>query len=211
MKKLKFRSGIIGNPIFYLGIQNRQVGPSPGLEFPKGNKLAAAENLTPKAHSRRMRALFKGWVTKARIRKGEKVMTFRHKRKARKRKRLRLKETIAKEMRDIQEFARKRAIPAMQKVDEIIANSLNETTVLQAVQILMERGYGKASQTNINANVSGDGKATEIGAKELNDRIAKALQRVEELSRGKKQAPPRPQRSVDLRKLDRDPNSTPLN
>ena len=208
---MRFKTRIIGNPQLILGLVNRQEGPPPGYEFPKGNRLAAVENLTPKAHSKRMAALFRGWATHERKYGGEKVVTFRQKRKIRKRKRLRLKQTVAKEVREIQEYARKNAFAAMEKATEIVANSDNETTVLSAVQIVLERAYGKASQTNINANVNGDGKTTEISAKELDARIAKALQRVEELSRGKKQAPAGKDRLVDLRKLDRDPDSTPLN
>jgi len=207
---MRFKTRFLGNPNTYLGLQV-PYGNVPTNAFAKGNRIAAAENLTPKAHSKRMAALFRAWGTKARIDQGEKVMTLRLKHKLKKRKRLRLKATIAKEMRDIQEFARKHALAAMEKAADIVANSDNETTVLQGIQIVLERAYGKASQTNINASVSGDGKATEITAKQLDERIAKALQRVEELSRGAKQTPSRKERLVDLRKLDRDPDSTPLN
>ncbi len=201
---------MIGNPKIIMGLIDG-AGRTPPNPFPKGNKLAAAENMTPEAHNKRMAGLYKAWALKDRKNAGEKVVTYRMKRKKRIRKRLRLKQTLAKEMREIQEFARKNAFAAMEKAAEIVANSDNETTVLAGIQILLERAYGKASQTNINAHVSGDGKANEISAKELDERIAKALRRVEELSRGKKQAPARKDRLVDLRKLDRDPDSTPLN
>jgi len=207
---MKFKTSYRGNPAVIMGLAPGPYAPH-DAQFKKGNRMAATENLSPESHRRRMAGLIGAWGNLARIRKGEKVMTVKLKRKARKRKRLRLKATIAKEMREIQERARKHAESAMERVEEIVANSDNETTVLQAAQIIFDRAYGKASQTNINAQVSGDGKANEITAAQLDARIAKALQRVEELSRGKKQAPPRPQRSVDLRKFDRDPNSTPLN
>jgi len=207
---MRFKTNYRGNPAVIMGLAPGP-GPSPEFQFKKGNRMAATENVTPEAHSRRMAGVIKAWRNLARVRKGEKVMTLKLKKKSLKRKRLRLKATIAKEMREIQDRARKHAESAMERVEEIVANSDNETTVLQAAQIIFDRAYGKASQTNINAQVSGDGKANEITAAQLDARIAKALQRVEELSRGKKQTPSRPQRSVDLRKLDRDPNSTPLN
>ncbi len=128
-----------------------------------------------------------------------------------KRKRLRLKETIAKEAREIQDLARKNADAAMRRVAEIAKTSTNEAAALAAAALLFDRAYGKANQTNINANLDANGKATDVSQKELDTRIEKALDRIDSLTRGAPKAPAREEPLIDLRKLDRDPDSTPLN
>jgi hypothetical protein len=171
-----------------------------------------AKNMAPEAHKKRMQGLYKGWHIKSQLRKGEKVV-LKHagSNKSRKRKRLRLLETVAKEAREIQEIARKNAAAAMKRMAQIAQTSPNETAAIAATMLLMDRAYGKATQTNINANLDANGKTTDISQKELDTRIDTALKRIDSLTGGapkaaKSKAPP-----IDLRKLDRDPDSTPLN
>ncbi len=157
-----------------------------------------------------MRGLIKFWHLQSLKRQGIKVVTNPSNKKV-KRKRLRLKETIAKEAREIQELARKNADAAMRRVAEIAKTSTNETAALAAAALLFDRAYGKANQTNINANLDANGKATDVSQKELDTRIEKALDRIDSLTRGAPKAPAREEPLIDLRKLDRDPDSTPLN
>jgi hypothetical protein len=177
---------------------------------PKGQALAI--NMAPEAHKRRMQGLYNGWHIKSQLRKGEKVV-LKHAgtNKSRKRKRLRLQETVAKEAREIQEIARKNAAAAMRRMAQIAQTSHNETAAIAATMLIMDRAYGKATQTNINANLDANGKTTDISQKELDTRIDTALKRIDSLTRGAPKAPKSKAPPIDLRKLDRDPDSTPLN
>lgn len=171
----------------------------------KGNTWAAAANMTKESHERRMSGLFKAWQKCARLSKGEKLMTVRKKSK----KRAKLRKTIAMEHRDLQDTARKSSAAVMERLAEIVADSSTQpSVVVAAAQVIFDRAYGKASQTNINANLNADGKPSEISQAELDTRVAKALERVEALTGGKAKARPRKKRPPDLRELDRDPNSS---
>lgn len=166
--------------------------------------------MSPEAHVKRMRGMYKFWHLQSLKRQGVKVVMKPSHTKV-KRKRLRLQETVAKESREIQELARKNADAAMRRVAEIAKTSPNETAALAAAALLFDRAYGKANQTNINAHLDANGKATDISQKELDTRIDKALDRIESLTRGAPKAPARQEPLIDLRKLDRDPDGTPLN
>jgi hypothetical protein len=179
--------------------------------FAKNYKFGLVPNLTPEARARSMQGLYKTWDVQSRQRQGEKVVVLSKKSKKSKRKRLKLRETVAKEAREIQELARKNAQAAMIRVAQIAQTSPNETAALAASALLFERAYGKASQVNINASLDANGKATDVSQKELDTRIEKALERIDSLTRGAPKAPAREEPLIDLRKLDRDPDSTPLN
>ena len=178
---------------------------------PSGEAFLAV-NMAPEAHKKRMQGLYKGWHIKSQLRKGEKVV-LKHagSNKSRKRKRLRLLETVAKEAREIQEIARKNASAAMKRMAQIAQSSPNETAAIAATMLIMERAYGKATQTNINANLDANGKESDISQKELDTRIDTALKRIDSLTGGAPKAAKSKAPSIDLRKLDRDPDSTPLN
>lgn len=115
---------------------------------------------------------------------------------------LKQKKAVAMEAHELQVLARENASLAMQTLIEIAANSrAPEATRIAASAVILDRGFGKASQTNITANI-GNGKNNNLTATELDQRVAKALRRVEELTnRAPKQAPS-PQRPADLRKLN---------
>src|SRR5690349_19090172 len=87
--------------------------------------------------------------------------------KAAKRERVKLRETVAREQREIQEIARKNAQAAMERLADIVEHSHNETAAIAAAQVILDRGYGKANQTNINATIDANGKATDVSNKEL--------------------------------------------
>ena len=91
---------------------------------PSRESLLAA-NMAPEAHKKRMQGLYKGWHIKSQLRKGEKVV-LKHAgtNKSRKRKRLRLLETVAKEAREIQEIARKNAAAAMKRMAQIASPAI---------------------------------------------------------------------------------------
>jgi PAS domain-containing protein len=158
-----------------------------------------------------MRALFAGWSTNSKVGKERPLMTKNKIRKKEKRKRLKLYETVAREQREIQEMARKGAAAVMERLQAIAENSPNETAAISAGLVILDRGYGKATQTNVNATLDANGKATDVSGKELDARIQKVIERLEGITGGTPKAPKSKDKPVDLRKLDRDPNSTPLN
>jgi hypothetical protein len=188
-----------------------QVVPHPEGFFREGNQYALAENLTPEGNNRRLQAALRGMKSRARLAAGEKFVPKNQKRLKEKRKRIRLHLTVAKEQREIQEIARKGADAVMKRMYEIATESFNETAAIAAGNLILERAYGKANQVNINAAVDANGKPTEVSGKELDTRIAQVIKRVEDITGRETKAPARKEQSVDLRKLDRDPDSTPLN
>lgn len=86
---------------------------------------------------------------------------------------------------EIQERARQIADKAMDRLEDILnADDAGDTAVIQAAVTVLERGYGKASQTNINANLDTNAKASDIDTPELRKRIESALKRVEGAASG---------------------------
>ena len=173
-----------------------------------GNQYALAKNLTPEANAKRMATLLRTWATKARLHAGEKFVPDNQKRLQAKRKRIRLHTTIVKEAREIQDIARTHATAVVQKLAEIVETSGNEAAVIAASQVLLDRAYGKASQTHINANIDTNGKATDVSQKELDARIEKALKRVEDITGRAPKAPESQKPSSDVREHDRDPDGS---
>lgn len=124
--------------------------------------------------------------------------------KAVQRKRLKLKhqKAIALEMHELQELARQNATMAMHTLIEISKNKRSpEATRIAASAVILDRGYGKASQTSITASV-GNGKTSDITADELDKRVERALKRVEELTHRTPKAGPSKKRPADLRQLN---------
>jgi len=193
--------------VSFPGRAHTQKVPNPAGP-PAGVMLA--KNMAPEAHAKRMQGLYNFWHLLSLKRQGIKVVTKPSAGKI-KRKRLKLRETVAKEAREIQELARKNAAAAMKRMAEIAQTSPNETAAIAAAALLLDRAYGKANQTNTNVNLDANGKATDVSQKELDTRIEKALERIDSLTRGAPKAPASEKPLIDLRQLDRDPDSTPLN
>lgn len=176
--------------------------------FRAGNQEALASLLTEEANLKRLKALLRGYHTAARLRSGEQLVTKNQIRKAKKRQRFKLHMTVAKEAREIQDTARRHAAAAMTRLATIMETSVNEAASIAAATVILDRAYGKANQTNINATVDANGKATEVSSKELDTRIEQALKRVEAITGRAPKAPPSKDEPTDVRKLDRDPNSS---
>lgn len=120
----------------------------------------------------------------------------------RKRLKLKAKQAIALEAHELQQLARENATAAMRTLIEISKNKrAPEATRIAASAVILDRGYGKASQTSFTANV-GNGKTSDIPGEELDKRVEQALKRVEDLTRRAPKAQPRPQRPADIRKLN---------
>jgi hypothetical protein len=121
---------------------------------------------------------------------------------AMKRKRIIMKrnKAIALEAHEIQRIARESATLAMQTLREISANKrAPESSRIAASAVILDRAYGKASQTSITANVT-DGKTHNLTGDELNKRIDSTLKRVENLTSRAPKAAASKKRPADLRK-----------
>ena len=143
-----------------------------------------------------MQGLFKAWGTQ----RGPKIDTFDKKLK----KRRRLRESVAKEAAEIQLTARKRALAAMDRLQDIIENPTSkDSDAIAAANVVLDRAYGRAQQTNINANI-GDGKEKSLTSAELNERIEKTLRRAQELTSRTAEAGKSEERPADIRLSDTD-------
>jgi hypothetical protein len=108
----------------------------------------------------------------------------------------------ALEAHELQKIARESAEDAMSTLKEICKNKrAPEATRIAASSVILDRGYGKASQTSITANVS-NGKARDITAEELDKRTTAALQRVEELTNRAPKERKSTERPAHLHKLN---------
>jgi hypothetical protein len=115
-----------------------------------------------------------------------------------------LRETVAREAREIQDKARRFADAAITRAFKVLNDpTAADAAALQAADLILNRAYGKPQQTNTNLNVNANGKNSDVSGTELDERIASALKRVEELAGREKQAPARKKQPANLRKLDR--------
>jgi hypothetical protein len=122
---------------------------------------------------------------------------------AMRRARLKLKQNraVALEAHELQQMARENAKLAMETLIEISNNKrAPEATRIAASIALLDRGYGRSSQTSITANVS-NGKNSDLTVDELDKRTAKALKRIEELTNRTPKTPAGENRPAHVRKL----------
>jgi hypothetical protein len=85
----------------------------------------------------------------------------------------------AMESRKLTEICRETAEEVMDVVKTILHSDTSaDTAKLTAAQMILDRAYGKATQTQVNAQVNADGKTTEIDDSELQRRISDALEAV---------------------------------
>lgn len=116
--------------------------------------------------------------------------------------RMELKKAMALEAHELQQLARENAVAAMRTLIEISRNKrAPEATRIAASAVILDRGYGKSSQTSITANVT-NGHAKELTGNELDKRIERALKRVEEVTKRAPEAGTSEDRPTDLRKLN---------
>lgn len=120
----------------------------------------------------------------------------------RKRLKLKAKKAVALEAHELQQIARQNATLAMNTLVEISGNKrAPEATRIAASSVILDRAYGKASQTSITANVT-NGKASDLDSTELDKRIDRALKRVEDITNRAPKAGAGKKRPADLRKLN---------
>jgi hypothetical protein len=192
----------------YVGRVSPAKTAHPGY-FWKGNQLSKPENLSAEANQKRFKALCKTWKLQLeRAARGEKKAKGMSRAESKFRSpRIRLRVTVARESRDIQDMARTMATAAMERAMDIIADpNSQDSAALSAAELILNRAYGKPNQTNTNLNADLNGKSTEVGSAELDKRITDTLKRVDAIAGRAEQAAKSKKRPADLRKLDRDPN-----
>lgn len=114
---------------------------------------------------------------------------------------LKLKKAVALEAHELQQMARENATLAMQTLSEIARNKrAPEPSRIAASAVILDRAYGKASQTSITASVT-NGKESDIDGPELDKRIKQALKRVEDLTNRAPKKRARPDSPADRSKL----------
>ncbi|HET9285709.1 MAG TPA: hypothetical protein VFR24_27470 [Candidatus Angelobacter sp.] len=107
------------------------------------------------------------------------------------------------QIRELQELCREKAGEAFDVLWAIIQSENSaDSAKLQALQMLYDRAYGKATQTNVNAQVNADGKPSEIDDAELNSRIRETLKRVERVASGEGKPTLSEDGPSDIRKLN---------
>lgn len=163
--------------------------------------------MSPESHDARMQGLFKALKRKSRDyyqrAKGKRAMPARVRKKIKKAHRIRKQLKVIKDLREIQNICRMNAVAAVERMVKIVENpTTRDSDAAAAAHFILDRAYGKATQTNLNANVDANGKSEEVTLNELDRRIKEALARVEELTGGARQAPASPQQPLDLRKLN---------
>jgi hypothetical protein len=105
-----------------------------------------------------------------------------------------------KELREIQDEARKLAPLAIQTMKRVMkSKTASDMALLTAADKVLDRAYGKAMQTNINANVDSNAKPTEVTAAELDKRIEETLARIERLTKREAEEGESEERPADLR------------
>lgn len=133
---------------------------------------------------------------------GKVLKAWRSKAMKRKRLKMKIKKAIALEAHELQQMARENATLAMRTLISISENPrAPEATRIAASSVILDRAYGKASQTSITASVT-NGKADTIDGSELDKRVARALKRVEELTDRTPKAPASQKRLADIRKYN---------
>lgn len=127
---------------------------------------------------------------------------FREEALKRNRIKMQQKKAIQLELHELQALARENATAAMHTLVEIIKNKrAPEANRIAASAVILDRGYGKASQVSITASVT-NGKADNLDSTELDKRISRALKRVEDLTNRTPKAGTGQKRPVDLRKYN---------
>lgn len=107
------------------------------------------------------------------------------------------------EARELMERARQLADKAMQVYEDIMdSDTAADTAKIAAANAVIDRGFGKATQTNVTAQVNADGKPSEIDDRELAARIEDAVERVRRVTTRAEQEAAGAERPADIRKFN---------
>lgn len=104
---------------------------------------------------------------------------------------------------ELQEKARRAGNDAVKALWDIVRNPIStDAAKISAAQTLLDRGYGRPTQTTPNPQVNPDGKPKEISDKELDERITQTITRIEKLEGRKREKIASEVRPADIRKYN---------
>jgi len=113
------------------------------------------------------------------------------------------KKNLALEARDLQDLCRQFTLKATETLIQILDNpDASDGSKLKAIEMLWDRGYGKAAQTQVNINANADAKPSELDSASLDKRIAEALNKVEKITNRISKEGTSEERPSDLRKYN---------
>lgn len=123
--------------------------------------------------------------------------------------RIKLREKVAREAREIQTLARYYASAGIQIAAQIMNDPTEPASArLQAIELIESRAYGRPVQPNTNMNVDVNGKPREVSSSELDRRINETLQAVERITGRARKAPESKEQPADLRQRNRNPDGS---
>lgn len=123
--------------------------------------------------------------------------------------RIKLREKVAREAREIQTLARHFATAAVETAAQAMLDPTEPLSArLQAAALILDRAYGKAVQPNTNMNVDANGKPREVTSSELDRRINETLAAVERITGRAGKAPKGKEQPADLRQRNRNPDGS---
>jgi len=179
----------------------------------KGHKLRSSENLTEEAKALTFLASMKARRNDELRRQGYKILKHKTRTKigfkaALRHRRARV-ENAVKNAREITKIALNNAAKAMRVAVEVMDDPRNKGSErLAAVEIVLNRAAGRPTQTNINASVDANATPAEATGKELDQRIAETLERVERITGRAPKAKKRPRTALNLRVDNSNPGSS---
>lgn len=106
-----------------------------------------------------------------------------------------------KELKEIQDLARKSAPAAIRALAKIAEKGQSEAARVSAATALLDRAYGKPVQ-QIDANINDERQIGELTGTELDGRIADALARIEAITAGTTRKVKGEDKPDNLRKLN---------
>jgi recombinational DNA repair protein RecT len=121
-------------------------------------------------------------------------------RMAQKRLQKRVYAKVTKTHLEVQEMIREQAETLITTLLELATDG-TENAKLNAIQQLMDRGYGKATQTTVNTSLDAT-RLKDVSANDLGKRIEQTLERIEGATGGVPEETESTERSVDIRKLN---------
>lgn len=120
-----------------------------------------------------------------------------------KRKRTKEGEDMAIDAREAQRLSRESMRKAIERVAAILDDpAASDMAAIAAFHALADRAYGKATQTNVNANLDVDANPRELKGNELDKRITETLERVERLTKRKRETLVSEDGHPDLRSIN---------
>lgn len=178
-----------------------------------GHTLSKAENMSEESNALRFVALIKAYRNRALRKQGYVIVRKKARTKMGFKAKLRhmraRKKNAVKSAREITKIALENAGKAMRVAVEIMDDARSDPRArLSAVDMILNRAAGRPTQTNINASVDANASPDQATGKELDQRIAETIERVEQLAGRAPKAKKRPRPALNLRPVNSNPGGS---